>query len=86
MQVYDKREAQLPDVGLMRMRDAERGTMRWVNTGSKRVRDAYHRWWYNQQQKVNDTLQRCNVDSASVATDEDYVTALMGLFKSRSAT
>ena len=83
VQVYDKREAQLPDVGLMRMRDAERGTMRWVNTSSKRVRDAYSRWWYNQQQAVNGTLQRCNVDMASVATDEDYVTALMGLFKSR---
>jgi uncharacterized protein (DUF58 family) len=86
VQVYDKREAQLPDVGLVRMRDAERGTMRWVNTGSKRVRDAYSRWWYNQQQAVNGTLQRCNVDMASVATDEDYVTALMGLFKSRGAT
>ena len=83
VQVYDKREAQLPDVGLMRVRDAERGTMRWVNTSSKRVRDSYHRWWYNQQQAVNSTLQRCNVDMASVATDEDYVTALMGLFQNR---
>ena len=83
VQVFDKREAQLPDVGLMRVRDAERGTMRWVNTSSKRVRDTYHRWWYNQQQAVNSTLQRCNVDMASVATDEDYVTALMGLFQNR---
>jgi hypothetical protein len=60
--------------------------MRRVNTGSKGVRDGYRRWWYNQQQAVNGTLQRCNVDMASVATDEDYVTALMGLFKSRGAT
>ena len=83
VQVYDKRETQLPNVGLMRMRDAERGNLKWVNTSSKRVRDAYSRWWYNQQQTVNGTLQRCNVDLASVATDEDYVTALMGLFKNR---
>ena len=83
VQVYDKRETQLPDVGLMRVRDAERGTLKWVNTSSKRVRDAYSRWWYSQQQAVNSTLQRCNVDMASVATDEDYVTALMGLFKNR---
>ena len=83
VQVYDKREAQLPDVGLMRVRDAERGSLKWVNTGSKRVRDAYSRWWYNQQQMVGSTLQRCNVDLASVATDEDYVTALMNLFKNR---
>ena len=85
VQVYDKREAQLPDVGLIRVRDAERGTLKWVNTGSKRVRDTYSRWWYNQQQAVNGTLQRCNVDLATVATDEDYVTALMGLFKNRGA-
>jgi uncharacterized protein (DUF58 family) len=83
VQVYDKREAQLPNVGLMRVRDAERGTMRWVDTSSKRVRDAYSSWWYNQQQALSGTLQRCNVDIASVATDEDYVTALMGLFKNR---
>ncbi|MDY6301992.1 MAG: DUF58 domain-containing protein [Bacteroidales bacterium] len=83
VQVYDKREAQLPNVGLMRVRDAERGTMRWVDTSSKRVRDAYSRWWYNQQQALSGTLQRCNVDIASVATDEDYVTALMSLFKNR---
>jgi len=83
LQVYDKREAQMPDVGLMRVRDAERGTTRWVNTSSKRVRQSYSRWWYEQQQAMNDTLHRCNVDLASVATDEDYVTALMGLFKNR---
>ena len=67
----------------MRMRDAERGTMKWVNTSSKSVRNAYSRWWYQQQQAVNSTLQQCNVDIASVATDEDYVTALMALFKNR---
>ena len=86
VQVYDKREAQLPDVGLIRMRDAERGSLKWVNTSSKRVRDSYSRWWYTQQQAVNSTLQHCNVDLATVATDEDYVTALMGLFKSRGTT
>jgi len=83
IQVYDKREAQMPDVGLMRVLDAERGTMRWVDTSSRRVRQAYGRWWYDRQQVLNDTVQRCKVDLATVATDEDYVRSLMALFKQR---
>lgn len=83
IQVYDKREAQLPDVGLMRVLDAERGTMRWIDTTSRRVRQAYGRWWYDRQQALNDTVQRCKVDLATVATDEDYVRSLMALFKQR---
>ena len=83
IQVYDKREAQLPDVGLMRVRDAESGAERWVDTGSRRVRQAYDRWWYERQQRMVASMKRCRVDLASVATDEDYVKALMGLFKQR---
>ncbi len=83
IQVYDKREAQLPDVGLMRVLDAERGTVRWIDTSSRRVRQAYGRWWYDRQQALNDTVQRCKVDLATVATDEDYVRSLMALFKQR---
>ena len=83
IQVYDKREAQMPNVGLMRVLDAERGTMRWVDTASRRVRQAYSRWWYDRQQVLADTVQRCKVDLATVATDEDYVRSLMALFKQR---
>ncbi len=83
IQIYDKREAQMPNVGLMRVLDAERGTMRWVDTSSQRVRQAYSRWWYDRQQVLNDTVQRCKVDLASVATDEDFVRSLMALFKQR---
>ncbi len=83
VQVYDKRDSQMPAVGLMRVRDAETGAEKWVNTSSARVRQAYNKWWYEHQQSVNATLQRCRVDLASVATDEDYVKALMGLFKKR---
>ncbi len=83
VQVYDKRESQLPNVGLMRVRDAERGTERWIDTSSRRVRQAYDRWWYEHQQRMTQTAQRCKVDLVSVATDEDYVKALMALFRQR---
>ncbi len=83
VQVYDKREAQLPNVGLIKVKDSERGTERWIDTSSRRVRQAYDRWWYERQQAMSDTLTRSNVDLAQVATDEDYVKSLMSLFKKR---
>ncbi len=83
VQVYDKRDAQLPDVGLMRIMDLETGTERWLNTSSAKVRQAHSKWWYERQQVMNETMHRCRVDLASVATDEDYVKALMGLFQKR---
>lgn len=83
IQVYDKRDSQLPDVGLTLMRDLETGAERWVDTGSSKVRQAFSKWWYMRQQAMSETMSRCGVDIASIATDEDYVKALMGLFKKR---
>ena len=83
LQVYDKREAELSDVGLMRVLDSETGEERWINTSSKKTRQAYQKWWFNRQQRMNITAQRCKVDLASMATDEDYVKTLMSLFKKR---
>ncbi len=83
IQVYDKRDATLPDVGLLRVSDLETGAEQWIDTSSRRVRNEYGRWWYERQQVMSDTLKRCGVSSASVATDEDYVSALMGLFRRR---
>lgn len=83
IQIYDKRDAQLPDVGLMRVSDLETGNNRWINTSSGNVRKAYNKWWYDRQQKMIDTLQRCRVDLATITTDEDFVKSLMSLFKKR---
>ncbi len=83
LQVYDKRDTQMPDIGLMRVLDLETGASRWIDTSSKSVRTAYGRWWYDRQQQMAETLRSRRVDFASVATDEDYVHSLMGLFKNR---
>lgn len=83
IQVYDKRDTQLPDIGLMRITDAELGTDKWIDTGSQKVRQAYSKWWYERQQYMTGTAQKCKVETASIATDEDYVKALMALFKKR---
>lgn len=84
IQVYDKRDGEMPNVGLMRVTDLETGRNMWVDTSSSRTRTAYNKWWYARQQQMSTTLRSTRVDYTSVATDEDYVRALMGLFKSRS--
>ncbi len=84
IQVYDKRDAQLPDVGLMRVTDLETGATRWIDTSSSKVRKIYGKWWYERQQKMSDVLKKSRVNFTGVATDEDYVKALMALFKNRT--
>ena len=85
IQVYDKRDSEMPNVGLMRIQDLETGMTRWIDTGSSKTRKAYGKWWYSRRQKMSEALRSNRVDYVSVATDEDYVKALMGLFKNRAA-
>ena len=83
IQVYDKRDSKMPDVGTIRFADLETGETRWIDTSSKGARKAYDRWWYERQQVMAETLRSTRVDFVSVATDEDYVKSLMALFKTR---
>lgn len=84
IQVYDKWAKALPDVGLVKVVDAESGHEMYVDTSSKKVRVAHARYWIERQQMLKDTLSRANVDWVSVATDDDYVKAMMHLFASRN--
>ena len=84
LQVYDNLETQLPSVGLMKILDAETGTERWIDTSSRKVRQTYKDWWQQQQQNMQTSFNRSKVDNVSVRTDEDYVKALLALFKKRS--
>ena len=83
IQIFDKRDTQIPDIGLIRVKDLETGGERWLDTSSKRTRQSLSKWWYDRQQKMTETMRRSGVDIASIATDEDYVRALMGLFQRR---
>ena len=84
IQVYDQRAKELPDVGLMRVVDAETGFEQYVDTSSKRLRDSYRKYWMNRQTQLLETFNKSNVDNVSIATNEDFVKALMMLFKQRS--
>ena len=84
IQVYDRRIAELPNVGLLRVKDAETGHLEWVDSSSKRVRNAQAQWWRDSQNRLSDTLTRAGVDHVSVRTDQDYVVALRNLFAQRT--
>jgi uncharacterized protein (DUF58 family) len=84
IQVYDQRAKELPDVGLMKVVDAETGFEQYVDTSSKRLRDSYRKFWMNRQTQLLETFNKSNVDNVSIATNEDFVKALMMLFKQRS--
>ena len=83
IKVHDPREQTLPAVGLVHVKDAETGEGRWINTSSRRTRDAYAAWSATADSRMNKLLLRHHVDSVDVATDGDYVRALMGLFEKR---
>ncbi len=84
IQVYDQRAKELPDVGLMKVVDAETCFEQYIDTGSKRLRQAYQRYWQNRQSDLIETFNKSNVDNVSIATNEDFVKSLMMLFKQRS--
>ena len=84
IQVYDQRARELPDVGLMKAVDAETGYEQYVDTSSKKLRQAYNKYWLTRQAQLQDTFNKSNVDSVSIATNEDFVKSLLLLFKKRN--
>ena len=83
IRVYDRRETEMPDVGIVELSDAETGERMWVDTSSKVVRDHYASSWRHTESVVEAALRRSRVDSVAVATGEDYVASLMKLFRRR---
>ncbi len=84
IQVYDHRVSELPDVGLMKVHDAETGHEQYIDTSSKSVRRAHHEWWADRQKRMNETFTKSRVDAVSIRTDEDYVKSLLTLFAKRN--
>ena len=83
IQVYDRRLSDIPDIGLLKVRDAETDEEMYIDTSSAKVREHQRQWWNEQSTKLKEILNRSRVDSVSIRTDQDYVKALMGLFAQR---
>ena len=83
IQVYDQRAKTLPNVGLMKVKDAETGHEMFIDTASAKLRRAHTEYWLERMNTLKATFAQSNVDWVSVATNEDYVKAMMLLFMQR---
>ena len=81
IQIYDRHETDLPNIGLIKFHDAETGNDLWIDTAIASVRSAYAQSWRNNQNELEQLFTRTGVAHVSVRTDEDYVKALMHLFR-----
>ena len=81
IQIYDRRDAELPNVGLLKVKDPETGARVWADTALVGVREAYAKAWRNQQEALENIYTKTGIHNISLRTDEDFVKALMRLFK-----
>lgn len=81
IEIYDPRERDLPDVGLVRVCDAESGAQRWINTSSAYVRKIYSQWNEKVQAEAEKLFRKTKVESVSISTSDDYVKNLISFFK-----
>lgn len=83
IRIYDSRETELPDVGIVEMKDAETGRKIWFDTSSRKARQAYAERWGRDTETIEKTLNRRRIDHVSISTDGDYVKSLIKLFAQR---
>ena len=81
--VYDPRDRSIPDVGLIRVKDAESGKEMWVDTSSRAVRNHYNKWSIGVFDNARQLFNKFKVDCVSISTDQDYVKGLISLFKGK---
>lgn len=83
LHVMDRGESQLPDLGLMQLKDPETGKYVLTDTSDRLTRMAYEHWWKKQQENNAELFRKVGVDVAELYTDRDYVKELIALFKRR---
>ncbi len=83
VQVYDERMTHLPNVGWMKLEDAETGHQQYVNTSSKHVRLSFQNWWGKYEEQLRSRFSQARVDYTSIATGTDFVKGLKQLFAKR---
>ena len=83
VEVYDNCDRELPNVGIIEVRDAETGATEWLDTASRRVRDYWAEQYTQRRERMQELLHHNRVDCATVATDGDFVAELIKMFKQR---
>jgi len=84
VQIFDPLEEELPNVGLIRVTDAETGRFQWLDTAQKKTRDKYKNWYDSNIQYMKESFRKAGVAHLSLATNEPYLNELIQFFKRRS--
>nr|WP_319512143.1 DUF58 domain-containing protein [uncultured Draconibacterium sp.] len=84
LNIYDERETELPSIGMIKLKDAEKGNYVWVDSSSRKTRKLYADWWIKHMGRLDVMFKKSGVDYVSINTNEDYVKSLMTLFKKRA--
>jgi len=83
LKIFDKRETNMPGIGLVKLKDGETGEDTWIDSSNKNTREQLRKWWNENDLRTRETLSRSGVDFVSINTDDDYVKPLLELFKRR---
>jgi len=85
LRIFDKRETELPNMGMVKVYNKETDSKKWIDSSSKKLRKNYRKWWMDHEQYLSTLFLKSGIDSASFSTDQDYVKPLVNLFKRRQA-
>ena len=83
IRVYDKREEEIPNLGMVQMQDAETGELTLVNTNAKSVRTNYNKYYRERVAYFQESFTKSGAGAFSCRVDESYVKKLLGYFKRR---
>ena len=83
LRIYDERETELPDIGMIKLKDAETGNYSWIDSSDRKARSIYRKWWTDLSAELDNSFKRSRVDYVSINTNHDYVKSLISLFKKR---
>lgn len=83
LKIYDRMDSQLPDIGMVKVQDAETGKTAWLNTSDAMIRYNYHQNFINQSTLCKNIFKKAGADLLHIRTDEDYVKILQQFFMRR---
>jgi len=85
VRIFDERENEMPNVGMIQLQDAETGERKWIDTSDRGIRQYYAESAQKELLRIKDSFRKSGVDMAEIATGQDYVKPLIAMFKKREA-
>ncbi|TNF28251.1 MAG: DUF58 domain-containing protein [Deltaproteobacteria bacterium] len=83
IQLFDPGEVEFPDLGIIKIQDAETGEPFWIDSSDKKAKEQLKEMTIDRQNKIDKELKRFGIDSVRISTDEDIVKPMIKFFKNR---